>query len=131
MPEEFELKLLATGKRFKRTVNGQGMISWKRYRLYVKAELNKEKIEIREFFDSLVIVYHSGTVVSYECSHERSEVSSIFNMPVFHDHPGIESSKQLELFDLSQFQLRYVSRRSPNQKNASGNADQLVIDGLG
>ena len=131
MPEEFELKLLATGKRFKRTVNGQGMISWKRYRLYVKAELNKEKIEIREFFDSLVIVYHSGTVVSYECSHERSEVSSIFNTPVFHDHPGIESSKQLELFDLSQFQLRYVSRRIPNQKNSSGNADQLVIDGLG
>jgi len=56
MPEEFELKLLATGKRFTRTVNGQGIISWKRYRLYVKAELKKEKIEIREFFDSLVTV---------------------------------------------------------------------------
>jgi transposase InsO family protein len=131
MPEDFELKLLATRKRFKRTVDGQGMISWKRYRLYVKVELKKEKIEIREFFDSLVVVYHSGTVVSYECSHERSEVSSIFDTPVFHDHPGIESSKQLELFDLSQFQLRYVSRRLPNQKNVSGNADQLVIDGLG
>jgi len=70
MPEEFELKFLATGKRFKRTVDGQGMISWKRYRLYVKVELEKEKIEIREFFDSLVVVYHSGTVVSYECIHE-------------------------------------------------------------
>ena len=131
MPEEFELKLLATGKRFKRTVDGKGMISWKRYRLYIKAELKKEKIEIREFFDSLVIVYHSGTVVSYECSHERSEVSLISNTPVFHAHPGIEPSKQLELFDLSQFQLRYVSRRLPNQKNVSGNADQLVIEGLG
>jgi transposase InsO family protein len=130
MPEEFELKLLATGKRFKRTVDGQGMISWKRYRLYVKAELKKEKIEIREFFDSLVIVYHSGTVVSYECNHERSEVSSIFNTPVFHAHPGIEPSKQLELIDFSQFQLRYVSRRLPNQKHASGNADQLMIEGL-
>jgi transposase InsO family protein len=131
MPDDFELKMLATGKRFKRTVDGQGMISWKRYRVYVKVELKKEKIEIREFFDSLVVVYHSGTVVSYECSHERSEVSSIFNTPVFHAHPGIEPSKQLELFDLSQFQLHYVSRRPPNQKHVSGNADQLVIEGLG
>jgi len=90
----------------------------------------KEKIEIREFFDSLVVVYHSGTVVSYECSHERSEVASVLNTPVFHDHLGIESSAQLEFFDLSQFQLCYVSRRSPNQKQASGNAEQLVIEGL-
>ena len=134
MPEKFELKLLATGKRFTRTVNGQGIVSWKRYRLYVRAELKKEKIEIREFFDSLVVVYRSGTVVSYECIHERSEVSSIFNTPVFHAHPGIKPSKQLELFDLSQlqlqFQLRYVSRRPPNQKHISGNAIQLVIEGL-
>ena len=130
MPDDFELKLLATGKRFKRTVDGQGMISWKRYRLYVKVELKKEKIEIREFFDSLVIVYHSGTVVSYECSYERSEVSSISNTPVFHDHPGIESSRQLELFDLSQFQLRYVSRRPPNHKNPTEKATQLTIKGL-
>jgi hypothetical protein len=131
MPDDFELKMLATGKRFKRTVDGQGMISWKRYRVYVKVELKKEKIEIREFFDSLVVVYHSGTVVSYECSHERSEVSSIFNTPVFHDHPGIESSKQLELFDLSQYQLRYVSRRPPNHKHPAGRATQLMIEGLG
>ena len=130
MPDDFELKMLATGKRFKRTVDGQGMISWKRYRLYVKVELKKEKIEIREFFDSLVIVYHSGTVVSYECSHERNEVASIYNTPVFHDHRGIDSSTQLELFDLSQFQLRYVSRRPPNQKHTSGNGIQLVIEGL-
>jgi len=67
MPEDFEVSLLATGKRFTRTVDGQGGISWKRYRLYVRAELKKEKIEIREFFDSLVIVYKSGTVASYEC----------------------------------------------------------------
>ena len=83
MPDDFELKMLATGKRFKRTVDGQGMISWKRYRLYVKVELKKEKIEIREFFDSLVVVYHSGTIVSYECSHEKSDVSSILNTPAF------------------------------------------------
>jgi transposase InsO family protein len=74
MPEDFELRLLATGKRFTRTVDGQGRISWKRYRLYVRAELKKEKIEVREFFDSLVIVYQSGTVVSYECTHERSNL---------------------------------------------------------
>jgi len=60
MPDDFELKLLATGKRFKRTVDGQGMISWKRYRLYVNVELKKDKIEIREFFDSLVVVYRSA-----------------------------------------------------------------------
>ena len=131
MPEDFELRFLATGKRFTRTVDGQGRISWRRYRLYVRAELKKEKIEIREFFDSLVIVYHSGTVVSYECTHERSEVSSVYNTPVFHDHPGIESSTQLELFDFSQFQLRYVSRRPPNQKHPRESATQLVIEGLG
>jgi transposase InsO family protein len=130
MPEDFELRFLATGKRFTRTVDGQGRISWKRYRLYVRAELRKEKIEIREFFDSLVIVYHSGTVASYECTHERSEVSSVYNTPVFHDHPGIESSAQLELFDFSQFQLRYVSRRPPNQKHPVGSATQLVIEAL-
>jgi hypothetical protein len=131
MPEDFELRFLATGKRFTRTVDGQGRISWKRYRLYVRAELKKEKIEIREFFDSLVIVYQSGTVVSYECTHEHSAVSSVSNTPVFHDHPGIEPTAQLELFDLSQFQLRYVSRRPPNRKHPSGDATQLVIEGLG
>jgi hypothetical protein len=52
--------------------------------------------------------YRSGTVVSYECIHERSEVSSVLNTPVFHDHRDIESSAQLELFDLSQFQLCYA-----------------------
>lgn len=96
----------------------------------MKVELKKEKIEIREFFDSLVVVYRSGTVVSYECIHERSEVSSILNMPVFHDHRDIESSAQLELFDLSGFQLRYVSRRPPNQKHISGKAEQLMINGF-
>ena len=141
IPEDFELKYLATGKRFKRTVDGQGMISWKRLsfrrpteernRLYVKVELRKEKIEIREFFDSLVVIYRSGTVVSYECIHEQSEVSSILNTPVFHDNRDIGSSAQLELFDLSGFQLHYVSRRPPNQKHASGDAEQFMIEGLG
>jgi len=131
MPEDFELRLLATGKRSTRTVDGQGRISWKRYRLYVRAELNKEKVEIREFFDSLVVTYKSGTLASYECTHERSQVTSVSNTPVFHDHPGIEPLAQLELFDLSQFQLCYVSRRPPNQKHLSGNATQLVIEGLG
>ncbi len=131
MPEDFELRFLATGKRSTRTVDGQGRISWKRYRLYVRVELKKEKVEIREFFDSLVVTYKSGTLASYECTHERSQITSISNTPVFHDHPGIEPSAQLELFDLSQFQLRYVSRRPPNQKHLSGNATQLVIEGLG
>ena len=62
MPEDLELRFLATGKRFTRVVDGQGRISWKRYRLYVRVELKKEKVEIREFFDLLVVVYKSGTL---------------------------------------------------------------------
>ena len=130
MPEDFELRFLATGKRFTRVVDRQGRISWKRYRLYVRVELRKEKIEIREFFDSLVIIYHSGTVVSYECGHECNTVSSVSNTPVFHKHPGIEATAQLELFDFSHFQLRYVNRRPPNQKHPPGNATQLIMEGL-
>ena len=131
LPEDFGLSLLATGKQFIRTVDGQGRISWKRYHLYVRVELKKEKVEIQEFFDSLVITYQSGAVVSYGCSHERSQITSIFNTPVFHDHPEIKPSTQLELFDLSHFSLRYISRRPPNQKRPSGNATQLVMEGIG
>ncbi len=131
LPEDFQLSLLATGKRFTRTVDGQGRISWKRYRLYVRVELRKEKVEIQEFIDSLVVTYKGGTVVSYACIHERSQVASVSKTPVFHDHPGVELTKQLELFDISQFQLRYVSRRPPNQKHPAGNATQLVIEGIG
>ena len=130
LPDNFELRLLATGNRFTRTVDGQGRISWKRYRLYVRVELKQERIEIQEFFDSLVITYQSGAVVSYSCSHERSHIASVSETPVFHDHPGIEPIKQLELFDLSKFQLRYVSRRPPNRKHPPGNAIQLMIEGL-
>ncbi len=131
LPEDFELSLLATGKRFTRTVDGQGRISWKRYRLYIRVELKKEEIEIQEFFDSLVITYQSGAVATYACTHERSKIASISDAPIFHDHPEIETSQQLELFDLSQFQLRYVSRRPPNRKHLRGNAVQLLIEGLG
>ncbi|MFC1718638.1 DDE-type integrase/transposase/recombinase [Candidatus Poribacteria bacterium] len=130
MPDDFELRFLATGKRYTRTVDGQGRISWKRYRLYVRGELKKEKIEIREFFDSLVVIYQSGTVVSYACTHERSQIASVPNTPVFHAHPGIESTKQLELFDCSHFQLRYVNHRPPNQKHPQGNAIQLLMEDL-
>jgi hypothetical protein len=131
LPEDFELSMLATGKRFTRTIDGQGRISWKRYRLYIRVELKKEKVEIQEFFDSLVITYQSGAVATYACTHERSQVASISNAPVFHDHPEIKNSPQLELFDLSQFQLRYVSRRPPNRKHPRGNAIQLLMEGLG
>ncbi len=131
LPENFELSLLATGKRFTRTVDGQGRISWKRYRLHVRLELKKERVEIHEFFDSLVITYQDGAVASYSCIHERSQVTSVPNNPVFHDHPGIKPSAQLELFDLSQFQLHYVRRRPPNQKHPRGNDTQLLIENLG
>jgi len=131
LPEDFELRLLATGKRFTRTVDGQGRISWKRYRLYVRLELRKEKVEIQEFFDSLVIIYRAGAVASYSCIHEQSQVISVSNNPVFHHHTEIKTSAQLELFDLSHFQLRYVSRRPPNRKHPRGGAIQLLIAGLG
>ncbi len=127
LPEDFELSLLATGKRFTRVVDGQGRISWKRYHLYVRVELKQERVEIQEFFDSLVITYQNGAVATYACSHERSQVISVSNNPVFHDHPEIETSPQLELFDLSQFRLRYVSRRPPNRKHPRGNAIQLLF----
>ena len=80
---------------------------------------------------SLVITYQDGAVASYACSHERSKIISVSNKPVFHDHPGIESTRQLELFDLSQFQLRYVSRRPPNQKHPRVKATQLLMEDLG
>ena len=44
LPEDFELSFLATGKRFTCVVDGQGRISWKRYRLYVRVELKKERV---------------------------------------------------------------------------------------
>ena len=50
---------------------------------------------------------------------------------LFHDHSGIETSTQLELFDLSQFRLRYVSRRPPNRKHHRSNAVQLLMEDLG
>ncbi len=81
---------------------------------------------------SLLIVKIVGfcpfaTTDPYGCSHERSQIISISNTPVFHDHPEIKTSTQLELFDLSQFHLRYVSRRPPNRKHPRGKATQLLI----
>ena len=69
-------------------------------------------------------------MVTYACSHEHSEINSVFDTPVFHDHPGIEPAKQLELFDLSKFQLRYVSRRPRNRKHPRENVTRLLIEGL-
>ncbi len=130
LPDNFELSLLATGKRFTRIVDGQGRISWKLYRLYVRLELKKERVEIQEFFDSLVVTYQGGSVVTYACSHERSKITAIPNTPVFHDHPEIKPSAQLELLAFSQLQLRHVSRRPPYQKYPPGNATQLMMEGL-
>ncbi len=56
MPEEFTVDLISTGRRFIRTVDGQGRISIKRYRLYINVSLSKQKVEIREFLISLVVV---------------------------------------------------------------------------
>ena len=88
------------------------------------------KVEIREFFDSLVVMCKSGNLASYECTHERSQITSVSNTHVFHDHPEIKSSTQLELFDFSQFQLHYMSRRPPNRKHPRGDDMQLLIADL-
>ena len=125
LPENFSLSIVATGKRFGRTVDNQGRISWQRYRLFVHSDLKNEKVEIREFLDSLVVTYKSGTVVSYACSHERKERIQISNDAVFHDHPRIEMSGQLELFDLSVFPRRYVSERAPYRKRIRRDASQF------
>ncbi len=77
------------------------------------------------------ITYQDGAVASYACIRERSKIASIPNTPVLHDHPEIKSSAQLELFDFSQYQPHYVSRRPPNQKHLRCSAIQLWIAGLG
>lgn len=137
MPLPFSLEVVATKKHVSRTVDGQGRISWKRYRLYVRAELTKEKVEIREFFTSLVVTYKSGAVVTYQCSYEEmgAKITSVDSTPVFHDNSGIEKSPQLELFDISDFssRMRYVTKRPPYQKRRIFPIDaiQLVIEGIG
>jgi hypothetical protein len=67
LPSDFELSVLAISKRSSRTVGGQGWISFKRYRLYVHCELSTQRVEIRECIDSLVVIYQSRPVVSYQC----------------------------------------------------------------
>jgi hypothetical protein len=136
MPENFSLEVVATKKHFSRTVDGQGKISFQRYRLYVCTELAKEKVQIREFFTSLVVTYKSGAVVTYQCSYEEAgaKITSVESIPVLHDHSGIETSPQLELFDVSAFSegMRYVTRRPPYRKRGRFpiDATQLVIEGI-
>jgi hypothetical protein len=128
LPPKFELSFIATAKRKTRRVDGQGRISWNRYRLYVCVELAKGSVEIREYLDSLVVTYLRGTVVSYHCLREQRRITEVENAPVFHDHSGIEPSPQLELFDLSEYQLRYVSRRPRSRrKRYKADATQLLI----
>jgi len=137
MPEEFSLEVGATRKHFSRTVDGQGRISWKRYRLYVRTELAKEKVEIREFLTSLVVTYKSGSVVTYQLNYEETGafIASVDSTPVFHNNSGIEKSPQLELFDISDFSagIRYVTERPPYRKRRIFplDATQLVIEGIG
>ena len=137
MPLPFSLEVVETKKHVSRTIDGQGRISWNRYRLYVCTELAREKVEIHEFFTSLVVTYKSGPVVTYQYSYEESgaKITSIETTPVLHDHSGIEKSPQLELFDITDFasQMRYVTRRPPNQKRRTFpiDATQLVLEAIG
>ena len=128
MPDDFELSLVATSKAVTRTVDKQGRISFKRYRLYVRGQLRHQRVQIRELFDSVVVSYRSGTVVSYECAHQQSQIRSIQNTPVFHQHPDICDSCQLELFDLSKYEFRYVARRTVyRRKRYKTDATQLTL----
>ena len=129
LPDDFELSVLDISQRRPRTVDGQGRISFKRYRLYVHAQLEKQRVEICQCIDSLVVIYRSRPVVSYQCTRIKREIKSVQNMPVFHQHRKIEASKQLELFDLSGYELRYVTRRRSYQKRRlKVDAIQLTID---
>jgi hypothetical protein len=131
LPHKFELSYLATAKRKTRQVDGQGRISFNRYQLYVRVELATSTVEIREYINSLVVTYRSGTVVSYHCIREQSRIAEVENAPVFHDHRGIEHSKQLELFDLSDYELRYVSKRPRSRRKLNiVDATQLFIEGI-
>jgi transposase InsO family protein len=128
LPKHFELRLLATGKRFPRKVDGHGFLSFKRYRLYVDTDLQRQQVEIREFFDSLVIIYQRGAVVSYGCLQSQSELIEVEKHPVFHEHPEMERSTQLELFDLSGFDHLYVIRRQPYRKRHKPKPDAVQLD---
>lgn len=137
MPLPFSLKVVALRKHFSRTIDGQGRISFRRYRLYVCASLAKEKVEIREFFTSLVVTYKSGAVVTYQCSYEKmgAKITSVDSTPVFHHNSEIEESPQLELFNISDFSegMRYVTKRPPYRKHRIFPIDaiQLVMEGIG
>ncbi len=50
--------------------------------------------------------------------------------PVFHDHPGIEVSLQLELFNLTEFELRYVTWHPPYRQRQSKPTLQLMLEGI-
>jgi transposase InsO family protein len=127
LPKDFSLSLLAQSIRLRRTVDGQGTISFKRYRLFVHYQLAKQQVEIRENFDSLIIIYRSGAVVSYECIHEENEIQSVQNTPVFHDHQRIQPSLQLELFDLSAYELHYVTQLPPYVRKSYPSVDAIQL----
>ncbi len=129
LPDNFELSVLAISKRSSRTVDGQGWISFKRYRFYVHCQLSTQRVEIRECIDSLIVIYQSRPVISYQCTRDSSEIESVENIPAFHQHRKIEPSKQLELFDLSDYDLRYVIKRPAYHKRATrADAIQLTFD---
>lgn len=116
LPENFSLSVLALSKCSGRIVDGQGRIRFKRYRLFVHAQLAKQRVEIREGFDWLVVIYQSGAVVSYEYTHKESHIETVQNTPVFHDHQSISAPLQLELLDLSAYEFRYVAKLPSSQR---------------
>ena len=132
MPEEFSLERIETTQPVERTVSKQGWISMRRYRLYVCTQLVKQKVEIREFLENWVVAYKGSAVVTYSYCEQTDETSflSLDSAPVFHDHRGIPSSPQLELFSVAAFKMRYVSRREANRKRKKVNFDavQLTFD---
>jgi hypothetical protein len=75
-----------------------------------------------------VIIYQRGAVVSYGCVESKSELIEVDGQPVFHELPEIERSTQLELFDLSGFDLRYVIRRQPYRKRRQPKPDAVQLE---
>ena len=129
MPADFSLEIIETTKPSSRTISSQGWISVRRYRLYVSAQLAKEKVEIREFVTNWVISYASNAVVTYKYCEQTQEMSGlgIDPSPLFHDNRHIPQSPQFELFKLDTKSLRFVKRRPPNQKRKRLKIDAIPL----
>jgi transposase InsO family protein len=132
MPKNFSLEILEIQKPTARVVTKQGWVRIKRLALYVSAQLAEQKVFIREFSSNLVVTYNGSAVVTYLYEEQTvdSHPLSIDNSPLFHDNRQIPQPLQFELFDLTEFELRYVVKRPAyrRRKKIPHDAVQLTFN---